>query len=292
MNSKHKNWVWTFHNYTDVNIEQIKKTKYSYINFGKEICPTTGTKHLQGYSEFVCGLTRTAFQKRMGQKIWCESAKGSAKQNKIYTSKDGLVYEDGIPKKMGKRKDIDQIREVLKSGGNMRQIVDVANSLQSVKMAEIYLKYKEKSRTRRPIVWYFFGATGTGKSYLALKLAQQIAKEDIYTHSLSEEKWWDGYDGHKVVILNDIRGSWCRFSRMLNILDETECRIEHKGGTRQLLAEHIFITSSKPPEELYPRIGEDINQLTRRIKHTYDFTGRLELLNEIKTARQNCSEVG
>ena len=32
-------------------------------------------------------------------------------------------------------------------------------------------------------------------------------------------KWWEGYDGHEVVLLDDIRKDFCKFHELLTLLD-------------------------------------------------------------------------
>lgn len=50
-----KQWcfTWTWNNYTDNNINLINNAVdanlFKYIDYGKEIAPSTGTPHLQGY---------------------------------------------------------------------------------------------------------------------------------------------------------------------------------------------------------------------------------------------------
>lgn len=52
-----KNWPWTLNNYTlaqEFQIQVLAKTDNSinYLVYGREICPTTGTPHLQGFVQF------------------------------------------------------------------------------------------------------------------------------------------------------------------------------------------------------------------------------------------------
>jgi len=54
-NQKSKSWCWTLNNYTEEEVKFIQesvnnpKLGIQFIIFGKEIAPTTGTPHLQGY---------------------------------------------------------------------------------------------------------------------------------------------------------------------------------------------------------------------------------------------------
>jgi len=45
-------WCFTIFNYTQEIVNALQAMDCEYIVFGKEICPTSGKKHLQGYIEF------------------------------------------------------------------------------------------------------------------------------------------------------------------------------------------------------------------------------------------------
>lgn len=82
-------WTFTLNNYTDEQISAIVpviKEKCRLGIFGKEICPTTGTPHLQGYIEFK---TKSRPLNLFGIKAmhW-EKAKGNRLSNRIYCSKE------------------------------------------------------------------------------------------------------------------------------------------------------------------------------------------------------------
>jgi len=145
----------------------------------------------------------------------------------------------------------------------MRDIVDAASSYQSIRTAEIILKYKEPKRdsSSPPNVLWFHGATGTGKTREAFVLAG----EDYWV-SAERGEWFDGYDGQSVAIIDDFRKAWCSFSTLLRLLDRYPLRVMVKGGSRQWRPSTIIITCPWPPETLFAsRSDEDIGQLTRRI---------------------------
>jgi len=77
-------------------------------------------------------------------------------------------------------------------------------------------------------------------------------------------KWWEGYDAHENVIIDDMRGDFCKFHELLRMLDRYAYRIETKGGSRQFRAKTIIITSCYSPTEMFDT-REDIQQLLRRI---------------------------
>ena len=123
-----------------------------------------------------------------------------------------------------------------------------------------------------PTVYWYHGATGTGKTKRAYEVALELADGDgdIWWANGSL-KWFDGYDGHSVAILDDFRPDWAKLWFMLRLLDRYPMRVEVKGGFRQWVADHIFITCPKPPEECYLEAGEDIDQLLRRVTIVKEF---------------------
>lgn len=74
------------------------------------------------------------------------------------------------------------------------------------------------------------------------------------------------------MILDDYRADFCKFSEFLRILDRYSYQIEYKGGTTQLLARNIYITTPKSPQETWAnRTEEDLAQLLRRITEVRHF---------------------
>lgn len=263
--SRSRNWCFTLHNYTDDDLQIFKNIKCRYIIYGKEICPTTQRQHLQGYIQFDHQRTLTALKKFLGlPKIHLEIANGSSEDNKAYCSKDGDMYERGDCKKQGRRTDIIDVKDMLTDGGNMRDIVPHATSVQSVRMAEIHLKYFEQKRMWKPNVQWFWGATGTGKTRSAYELM-----EDPYT-TLDTANWWEGYDAHENVIIDDMRGDFMKYHQLLKLLDRYPYIVECKGGSRQFLAKNIIITSAYHPKDIF-HTREDISQLMRRIDCVKEF---------------------
>lgn len=64
-------------------------------------------------------------------------------------------------------------------------------------------------------------------------------------------KWWDGYNGQAVVIIDDFRYASVAdhggLSYLLRILDRYDTKIEIKGGVRTFLAEYVIITCPFSP---------------------------------------------
>lgn len=131
-------WCWTLNNYTledvkcleDFNIEE--NATCSYLIWGKEVCPSTGTLHLQGYIEFQGRLRMSSVKKFFGESILLlnpevihlEKRRGSQKQAIEYCKKEGSYNEKGEPKQQGKRSDLNTIRDKIRDGATDLEIAD------------------------------------------------------------------------------------------------------------------------------------------------------------------------
>lgn len=255
--SRSRNWCFTLNNPTAEELAIIKAFKYTYIIIGNET-GENNTPHYQGYIEFSVQRTLTSIKKDLGR-AHLELAKGNGEHNKAYCSKQEILFEDGTIKRQGKRNDIERIRDAVEDGANMRAVVALASSTQAIRIAELYLNYNEEKRNWLPIVKWYYGATGTGKSRTAY-----AELEDPFTAGATS-KWWQGYDAHENVIIDDFRKSFISFSELLRLLDAYPYLVECKGGSRQFLARQIIITSPFHPEEIFRDNLEDIGQLIRRI---------------------------
>lgn len=226
----------------------------------------SGTAHLQCYVRFTNPRSFNSVKKLL-PKAHIEVAKGNDAQNKTYCTKDGDFIETGTPNLgQGRRTDIDTIRETLKKTSSMGAVMEVATSYQAAKMGEMILKYNETPRPYGPrrVIWRW-GATGTGKTF-----GVYSAHPDVFVPL--NFKWWDGYDGHKVVLLDDIRGDYCKFHEILMLTGERPFRVETKGGSRQAVYDTIYITSPFHPNDLWNTI-EDKSQLLDRISEIQFFDG-------------------
>lgn len=93
-----------------------------YVIFGREVAPSTGTNHLQGYLQVNHKNT-----KRLNDALPCKKhimAKGNFQQNYDYCSKEGDFYESGEPNRelkgagsgQGKRNDLDAVKQAIDRG--------------------------------------------------------------------------------------------------------------------------------------------------------------------------------
>lgn len=251
-------------NYSDEEYEELlAQLPYSYLIIGKEV-GKENTPHLQGYVRFDSAKTLGSLKPICTRVHW-ETCKGSHEQNIAYCKKDDAWTEWGDPKiRQGKRSDIDHIKDMIKTGSNLKDVYDECSSYQAIRMAEIGLRlFSPKREWKTDVIWYW-GPTGSGKTRTAIELFNG----QNYWISGRDLQWWDGYEAHENVIFDEFRADFCKFHELLRILDRYPYTVAIKGGTRQLLAKTIVITSCFPPQLVYPNKKDDadsIAQLMRRI---------------------------
>lgn len=267
-------FCFTINNYSSdewANLPKLYEEGYcKYLVAGKEIGEECKTPHIQGYVYFNGrGYSMKSAHKLPGlARAALLQAKGTPQQNQSYCTKQGDYIELGEkPAGQGKRTDIDQIKEIVKSGGNMRQIIDKSVSYQCLKTGELLLKYQKAPERPHVKVYWYYGPSGTGKT----TTARAEAGEDYWISS-DDLKYWDDYDGQRNVIIDDYRTDFCTFHKLLRILDKQPYKCNTKHGHRALYADNIWVTAPKHPEEMWAsRTPEQLFQLTRRISVIREF---------------------
>lgn len=261
-NERARNYIFVINNYGETDIATIHEiaADAKYCIYGKEIAPSTGTPHLQGYIMFNNARYFNSVIK-MFEPNHVEIAKGSPWDNFVYCSKENNFTEIGErPKGQGKRIDIEKIKEDLDNGANLSEVVKNCNNYQQLRFAETYSTYIPNKRDTKPEIMWIFGPTGVGKTHIAYEL---LGNDDTWI-SGGNLRWFDGYNGQKNVIIDDFRKDFCTYHYCLRLFDKYPMRVEVKGGSRPWVPNKIVITCPYNPEDLYDN-REDVNQLLRRL---------------------------
>lgn len=249
--SKHRAWTFTLNNYTEESYEAIKAIDCKYLVVGKEV-GDSGTPHLQGYIVFSNQRRMSALQKMIPQGPHLEAAKGNSLQNYEYCSKDGDFFEKGerpaTPKEKGQneKKRYAEAWETAKTGDIEDIDADIRMRLYGT-IKRIRADYQQQPASLEALdFWWFFGASGTGKSRTA-------RSENPVYYVKNKNKWWDGYVDQPCVIieewnpdvvgaLNQMLKEWC---------DHHPFCAETKGNTTCLRPPKIIITSNYTLEECF-----------------------------------------
>lgn len=256
---KVRNWFITTNNYTSDDKARHEKVKEetSYGLWWSEV-GELGTPHYHLYIEYLNARSFNSIKKKFPRSN-IQAAKGMVDDQLNYADKGGvLIGEWGTAKQQGKRTDLEVIKEIVDNNGTMADAINVARNYQGIRTAELLFKYREKPRPIKPIeVIWIYGGPGAGKTKKAYDMYPDIYRPLCY-------KWWEGYDGHKQVLLDDLRRSFCKYEELLKVLDIYPFRVETKGGSRQVQYDTIVITCPDHPEDFF--ISEENHlQLTRRI---------------------------
>ena len=296
---KTDNSTWGTTNYRDMKVLLYNKLKVAnlvgqdkpikYFVHGSEICPSTGTPHLQMYFIFKNDESLQGIIKKFTKWLDCPSCFNWKKADKNveecikYCMKDQTeVSEYGLrPKGSGARSDLDAVIEIINDGGSLSDVVSACPAqfiLYSGGIQKL-LMFSVKPRDFKTEVYWVWGATGTGKSRWVFN---QMDADSSYFKSASN-KWWDGYTGQKDVMIDDFRpNKEMPFDMMLRLLDRYPVTVEQKGATMHFVSQRIFITAPVTPRDLWSTcewIGnEQLNQLERRVEHVIHFTSLQQAL--------------
>lgn len=144
-----------------------------------------------------------------------------------------------------------------------------------IKAKELITRYKQMKITRRdkPIILWFWGATGTGKTRTAIEIATDSNLSYWISHS-EKLQWFDGYNGQEYVIIDDFRRNMCSYNYFLRLCDRYQMQVQVKGGYVNWIPKVIIITSPVDVETAYTyfdmkaneeRQWDHLDQLKRRI---------------------------
>lgn len=117
----HKSWAFTCNNYSQTDLmvlDNLSPALFTYLVFGQELAPTTGTPHLQGYLVFRKPHRRTAVTRMLTSRFILSVAKKGDLANTRYCSKGANVrvrdYRYGrsidyVPRLVTSTSDIEEI---------------------------------------------------------------------------------------------------------------------------------------------------------------------------------------
>lgn len=271
MSRRSRGFCFTVNNYSDADLDTLNRLVSRYLCYGKEVAPTTGTPHLQGYVYFASARGFASVVADLPRGTHLEIANGSGPQNRAYCQKGGDFFEVGdCPLDSREKGELERERwrriVALARLGDFETILDEYPDVYATR-----LKMLEHLHAKRPRVLdtldgpgtlheWFVGPSGSGKSSRARSENRgAFIKEP-------ESKWWDGYDGEEVAIIDDFdKYQVSQGGQMKRWLDRYPFQAEVKGGMMMIRPKKIVVTSQYTPAEIWddPRTVEAI---MRRVK--------------------------
>lgn len=271
-----RGYCFTINNYEKSDIEKCQKllAEADYGIIGKEI-GASGTRHLQVYGYWKNKKSFAYLQKYFGN-AHIEPAKGNAKQNKLYCSKDNDFEEFGEIPSQGQRNDISEFRDAILSGMTEEDLIMEYPHMMAKydrfyqRCRNLVLK-KEAKKMITPEVIVITGEPGTGKTHT---IYSENNIDDVYKVEVGDGSsgsvWWDNYNGEKVILIDDFHSN-LKLDYMLRLCDKYPMKLNIKGGHTWKCAEKIYITSNINIDKWYPNCP-DIHKraLQRRITKVVD----------------------
>lgn len=220
-----------------------------------------GTTHLQAGFWFHHPRSLGGMRRVLARAHW-EPMRGTPKQLLAYVTKEETreqgpwFYPDNpeswLPQP-GKRTDIDRALEAIKRGADDRQLLEVApgpavkfhRGLQHARKV-LFPHHRPRQRITVALLW---GEPGTGKSSAVFAPHDENALGTDQTYAQSLGRWFDGYDRHPILILDDLDTSCWTRSDLLKLLDRWPYLVGTKGGTVPAQWTFVLITHNLHPKE-------------------------------------------
>jgi hypothetical protein len=206
-------------------------------------------------------------------------------------TKGKLSSNDQQPRQ-GKRTDLDDMRDLARSGMTWKEMADQCPTVGKKHIMEHRARYLMTQSRDSCEVIVRFGPTGTSKTYQAIN--SDWSGVPYYSKMCSKEnKWFCDYDGERKVILDEFRGEKHKMElSTVNqwLQDHNICRVEPKFGGCALIADKFVLTSSMYPTKWFPENLDDpddnIDQLLRHITVIYEHTKAHPPLGSVFTTVQ------
>lgn len=266
-------FVFTVNNFTAEQDALIRTfgLDAAYFIYGKEVGDVCGTPHLQGYVRFTNARSAKAItnklEKLLGVRPHVEIAKGSDLQNQIYCSKGTDIFESGTPSKQGRRSDMSRAIQAYEDGNSIHEMHRHFN-LQAIRHVQSFVATQPAIPMERTVSW-IWGPTGTGKTHYAMQAAT-----NPWVSNGQGNMFFATYANETELILDDFRGEQLSLAILLRVLDKYAVNVRVLYGTRPLMAHTIYITSDRPPSDIWS--DGDLAQVMRRINHVIHLSTRFD----------------
>jgi len=247
--------------------------KMEYLVYQEEV-GDSGTYHFQGYCEFKYAMSLLPLKELLGGlAVHIEARRGTQEQAIAYAKKEDTrvdgPFEFGTPRSQGKRVDLEAFKDAVLSGKRKRDLVE-DHYVILARYGKFYDTLTMMNRPRRStdlVVTLLYGPTGTGKTRWVMdKFGQD---DDFYRAPLNNgTMWYDTYDGHAKVLLDDFAGkaSYISLCSLLQLLDRYPILVPTKGSHTWWLPDEVFVTTNILPKNWYTweNRAEQYKALARR----------------------------
>lgn len=243
------------------------------------------TLHAQGYLCFTKALTLGPILRLFknlpeGVHPHIEQMYGTVAQAHAYCTKTdtqvqpGRWIVEGDVIESGTRTDLDEVVDAVDAGLPFSRLIREYPKVASLSLSWCKALYTDqfqwdhRTMTRELII--LAGPTGCGKTRKVFD-----TEPSIYRHPMSMH-WWDGYEGHAAVLLDDCSAESLKLAgipitMMLQLADRYPFMVQARGVAVQWVAERIYMTTNcSTLIDLWPDAHPmHIQALRRRITHWF-----------------------
>jgi len=281
-------WVFTLNNPQTHELWLVLPEGATYLCWQAERGEQQRTCHLQGYVELEKEQYLSWLSAKFGARCHFEIRRGTAKEASDYCMKEDTraagPWELGTmtAPKSGLRTDLMAFRDAIRSQISARKLWDDF-PLQMARYPRMFADVRMLSRPMRSDegveVTLFFGKTGLGKTRFVYDKWEE--DEDFWRWSVpNTAPWFDGYDMHEYVLLDDFAGRASKMSlvMLLQVLDRYPVLLPVKRSFTWWKPRKIALTTNIHPRDWYDYTNREgqYMALKRRIHHVIDITVKIE----------------
>lgn len=225
----------------------FKGSKATYAVGQLEKGEETENPHIQFFLNFKNKARITAITK-VNKRVHCEKVivnNGADKYcMKEETRVDGPIEFGVKPVQVNKKVDWEDVWKKAKEG----KIEEIPASIRVIhynkikSIAKDHMEFKDSDHLRGIWIW---GAAGAGKSRWAREQSKSIYPKLC-------NKWWDGYQGEEVIVMDDLMPDHKFLSQQLKIWsDRYDCILETKGGAVHAQYKWFIVTSQYSIDDIF-----------------------------------------
>jgi len=257
-------------------VDVFKAQAWTYYILGKEICPTTGSAHLQGFGYLNQKCSESALRKRLpGIHVEAKSPHSTFKQAIEYCSKQdsspevwGTAPMDPRTKGESQQQLWAETLEYARRGE--RDLIHPRIQFLHYQNIDYHRAAALQSQRFEPVLTkhlWCWGETGTGKSKWVRDTYDPEQEGKFFLKGSG--KWWDGYANQEVVLIEDWGLSHVKEigADLLKVwADVYPFQAEIKGRAFQRIRPKLIIVNSNyKPEDLWSD-DRELQPLLRRFE--------------------------
>lgn len=243
-----------------------------------ECAPTTGKLHWQGVMSFVNEVRYGTLHELWGSELgWCAVPKNKDAMI-TYCQKDETRVVEFERIRYG---EVPEVKLSKRAKGNIRDAFTTKLAKREITLREVLIEdptmmtnirywkslliETDSPRTEMTQIVLIYGAPKTGKSKWFTYYAQSMGWRMMRLLHSKEYKWFEGYDGQELVVIDEFDPNEMSLVRLNYLADEHEAKVETKNGSVQFKAKILGITTNMHPSLIYKNKPEQREALKRRI---------------------------